>query len=324
MIKMGLIGLGSMGLNHLRILKIIKNVIHIYVYDKKHLDLIENDNHDKITIIRDWKKFVECCDAYIICTSTNTHLGIIKKLPFSNKKILVEKPIVSSSQEANELIALGSLDNIKVGYLERYNAAIKTFFQIKKLNELKINSVSIKRKSFASSRITDVGVITDLMVHDLDILKHLFGVDLTEDASNIQSYKVGNLRSEDICLAHFELCNGATKTLISLEASRISHTRERSMIIDTNSGYFVLDFLNQSLTMTEQNRNFRKNRSVQITDIPVLELEETTFLVRRNEPLYEELMSFCDFVNNNTDDGILASAEDALDTTNFAEHLINA
>ena len=168
--KIGIVGLGKMGQNHLReLLKNPKFTLNAL------FDVNQSLNLD-IPFFTNLEDFLATNnDLVILATPTNTHLELAKKLFSKVKTLLIEKPLALNLQEIKEIKTLANSyqNNVVVGFCERFNPAVLALK--KELKDEKIISINIQRYSAYPSRIVDVGVLHDLAVHDLDLLYFLTG-----------------------------------------------------------------------------------------------------------------------------------------------------
>ncbi|QOR05024.1 Gfo/Idh/MocA family protein [Campylobacter cuniculorum] len=166
--KIGIIGLGKMGQNHLKELsKNPKFTINAL------FDLNQNLN-SHAPFFQNLDEFLaQNNDCVIIATPTNTHLELAKKLFGQVKTLLIEKPLAINLKEIEEIqkLAISYQNNIAIGFCERFNPAVLTLKQ--ELKNEKIISINIQRYSPYPTRILDIGVLQDLAVHDLDLLYFL-------------------------------------------------------------------------------------------------------------------------------------------------------
>ena len=165
-IRLGIIGLGKMGKSHLNILSFLNSAEVVFISD---LDVKKYKNN-KFFFTKNPFTLLKEVDAVIIATPTFTHFDIIKKLGKKVKNIFVEKPLAQNFSEVKKIINFVKKNkiNLRVGFIERFNPAVESLLKIIKKNQ-KIISFDFTRANPLSSRIKDVDVVIDLMVHDLDL-----------------------------------------------------------------------------------------------------------------------------------------------------------
>ena len=173
-IKTGVIGVGSMGQNHVRIYDEVSNLIAVSDVDKKQgLRLSKRYNADYFA---DYADMLGKVDAVTIAVPTIYHEEVVERVANAGVHILVEKPLAPSVSNAKSMLTKAEMANIvlSVGHIERHNPVIK--YAKEKILEGewgKVITMSSKRVSLFPERIKDVGVIFDLSIHDLDILCYL-------------------------------------------------------------------------------------------------------------------------------------------------------
>lgn len=175
-LKVGLIGLGKMGRNHLRVLSMLKGVELAFIADTDG-DLAQKTAALHGTVgAADPTPLLNTVDAVVICTPTVTHGDYIKLAAAHVKHIFVEKPLAATLEEAREIAAFAKSNslNIQVGFIERFNPAVQALQVVLGKSE-RLISLDFTRTNKVSARITDVDVITDLMIHDIDLALYLNG-----------------------------------------------------------------------------------------------------------------------------------------------------
>lgn len=176
-VKVVLFGLGVMGMNHLRVLSILKDVDLLGVFD---LDFARAQKSAAAHRIKAFATREDALaakpDAVVICTPTSTHADYINFAAGSVKNIFVEKPMGVSPEEAQAVCALKESKglNIQVGFIERFNPVVQQLRNVLQSSG-KIINVDFVRTNKISARIQDVDVIADLMIHDIDLALYLNG-----------------------------------------------------------------------------------------------------------------------------------------------------
>ena len=232
MLNIAVIGAGHLGEFHIKLLKSSKlfNLIGFFDPNKSRVkEIIDKYNINFIEI----DKISSLVDAVIISTPTSFHYETAVKFLNNKKHVFVEKPITSTIEQANKLIEIKKNNKLigQVGHVERFNSA---FLSIKDaLNPMFIES---HRLSSYPSRGTDVSVVLDLMIHDIDIVLSLVDSKITKISAN--GTKIIS-SSPDIANARIEFENGCVANLTS---SRLSLKKMRKMRIFQTDSYISLDF----------------------------------------------------------------------------------
>jgi len=175
-LKVGLIGLGNMGRNHLRVLSMLKGVELAFVADANAEVAAKAGQLNGILGVVDPTPLLADVDAVVICTPTVTHADYIRMAAAHVKNIFVEKPLAATLDEASDIAAFAKEKglNVQVGFIERFNPAVQALKTVLDRTE-RVISLDFTRTNKVSSRITDVDVVTDLMIHDIDLALYLNG-----------------------------------------------------------------------------------------------------------------------------------------------------
>jgi predicted dehydrogenase len=275
--NLGVIGTGNMGRNHVRIYSELKEVDRVFVYDVDTRSAERAAQNFGAEACGSLRSLFESVDAVSICVPTKYHFDTAKEAIKSSVHTLIEKPITSTSEEGEELLKVipeGLV--VGVGHIERFNPIIK---EIKNLISHP-RYMEIRRHNPASSRITDAGVVIDLMIHDIDIVWN----ELFSGCDGAEMYSVGD---GDLCkkVAKVDGC------VVSLSASRVACRKIRTIHIEEEGVTIEGDFMNQEVYI------YRK--PVQYTESKGRYSQENIIekvLINRVEPLKEELKIFIDCV----------------------------
>lgn len=233
-LKIGVIGAGHLGKLHIKMLKNIDNADLIGIYDINYKQAKEAAEEYKTKAFENLDDLLKEVKAVSIVTTTSAHYEVIKEAIKYNLHILVEKPITATIEEAEEVVKLANDKNLilQVGHIERFNPAL---LSLEKYN-LEPKFIQSDRLAQFNPRGTDVAVVLDLMIHDIDIILSLVKSEVKEiHASGIAvvSDKI------DIANARLEFENGA---VANVTASRISQKRMRKMRMFQKDTYITLDF----------------------------------------------------------------------------------
>ncbi|HEU5053322.1 MAG TPA: Gfo/Idh/MocA family oxidoreductase [Hanamia sp.] len=237
MLKVGVFGVGHLGKFHLNNWKEIKGVKLVGFYDPAELNAIEVKDKYGLKRFKDADKLIDACDAIDIVAPTTEHFDLCKKAILKSKHVFVEKPLANTMEEAREIVKLVKEANIKfqVGHVERFNPALLSA----KEYSLDPMFIEVHRLSQFNPRGTDVSVILDLMIHDIDIILSL----VKSSVKNVFANGV-NVLSEtpDIANVRIEFDNGCVANLTS---SRISMKKMRKMRLFQKDSYVGIDFLDK-------------------------------------------------------------------------------
>lgn len=237
MLKIGVFGVGHLGKFHLNNWKEISEVELVGFFDPN--DAAANEVADKYNLTRfsDSEGLIDSCDAIDVVAPTNHHFDICEKAIKKGKHVFVEKPLANTMEEARQLVKLATESGIKfqVGHVERFNPA---FLAIKDM-PLNPMFIEVHRLAQFNPRGTEVSVILDLMIHDIDIILSI----VKSDVKSISASGVGVLtETPDIANVRIEFNNGCVANLTS---SRISMKKMRKMRLFQKDSYIGIDFLNK-------------------------------------------------------------------------------
>ena len=281
MIKVGVVGVGSMGFNHARIYSEMRNVELVAIFDP-NLEASErvartyNTTYEnEIMSLINYHEI----DAVSIVTPTSTHYEIAKKFIENGIHVLIEKPVTKTNEEALELIRLAEENKVitMVGHIERFNPAIMKLKEIVGSNELgKIITCSIKRVGLYPPRINDVGIILDLGIHDIDLMNYLFNFGYNK-IKNINTM-AGKYRhsKEDYAVILLEYTNGEQGII---QTNWLTPYKKRTLEIIGSEGMVEVDLIEQSLQIITKER-------------------KCIIKVAKEEPLKNELDYFIDCIKN--------------------------
>ena len=264
MLNIAVIGAGHLGEFHIKLLKSSKlfNLIGFFDPNKSRVkEIIDKYNINFFEI----DKISSLVDAVIISTPTSFHYETAVKFLNNKKHVFVEKPITSTIEQANKLIEIKKNNKLigQVGHVERFNSA---FLNIK--NALNPMFIESHRLSSYPSRGTDVSVVLDLMIHDIDIVLSLVDSEITKISAN--GTKIIS-SSPDIANARIEFENGCVANLTS---SRLSLKKMRKMRVFQTDSYISLDFDSGSSEIIKiKNFDGKNNYAMTIHDSEGVEKE---------------------------------------------------
>lgn len=234
-IKVGVIGTGHLGKIHTKLFKEVENCELVGIYDRD-LELAKQvGNEFNIRTFDDLEKLLDEVDAVDIAATTSAHYDLVKQAFAKNKHVFVEKPITAQIWEAEELIKIADEKKLtlQVGHIERFNPALIS------LEKYHLDPLFVQTDRLAqfNPRGTDVAVVLDLMIHDIDIILSL----VKSEVKNISASGVPVVSDNiDIANARIEFENGA---VANVTASRISQKKMRKMRMFQRDAYISLDFI---------------------------------------------------------------------------------
>jgi len=252
-IKVGVVGVGHLGKFHVQQYHNINNVKCMGVFDTNLKEAHRVSEEYNIKVYDFLEDLIKECEAISICTPTSTHHAVAKQALLSDCHVLIEKPITHDVEEAQDLIKISNEYNkiIQVGHIERFNPALS------ELNLDNINPTFIEshRLSPFNIRGTDVDVVLDLMIHDIDILLNL----VKSEINNIVASGACVLSNKiDMANTRINFANGC---VANLTASRISQKQLRKLRIFENNKYTNIDFLHPSQETYTLAKNKPKKQS---------------------------------------------------------------
>lgn len=275
-IRVGVVGLGRLGAIHAKIYSTLENTELCGICDIDKNTAKNTAETLKTTWSTDYKKLTDHkLDAVSIVTPTILHYEIAKFFLQNKINVLIEKPITKTLKEASDLIKIADKNRliIQVGHVERFNSAIQA---IEKLSN-KPRFIEVHRLGPFTPRVKDVGVILDLMIHDIDIVLGL----TKSKVKNIDALGMKILTDhEDIANARIRFQNG---TVCDLTASRVTSDSLRKIRIFQDDCYISIDYMAQEAFI------YRKINSRIVSEKIDLQKEA---------PLQKELASFIDCVAN--------------------------
>ena len=235
-LRVSILGIGKMGKNHLRVLSMLKGVVVAKIFDFNEDELKSVSEQYDVPYTLDAKEALEDVDAVIIVTPTSTHFDYFKLCVGKVTNVFIEKPLAESYAEAQEIKVLANANGmfVQCGFIERFNPVVAELKKI--LESTNVINADFFRTNRLSSRITDVDVVLDLMIHDLEVILHL----VSSPIASIDAVGVTVLtRHEDIANARLRFENGC---VANITASRISPDRMRKIRVFQEECYLSLDY----------------------------------------------------------------------------------
>ena len=247
MLKVGVVGVGHLGKHHARIFSGIENCQLVGVYDKVLDRADEIARQYNVKSFATYEDMLKEVDAVDISATTTWHYDLAKPALENGCHVFLEKPITSTKEQADELLKIADEKNLKiqVGHIERFNPVI-----LQCAEEIN-NPMFIESHRLApfTPRGSDVPVVLDLMIHDIDLIMSFVPSKIKE----IRASGVGILTpSIDIANARLEFDNGA---IANVTASRISMKRERKIRFFQKDAYISVDFQNKKVNLLKKSAN---------------------------------------------------------------------
>lgn len=267
--RVGVVGTGSIGKNHARVMSELPDVEFAAIYDANPATAAEIGERLGVRAVSSLDEFAALVDAATIATPTPTHFPIAKFLMEQGKHCLVEKPITENTRDAKELADLAQRSGLvlQVGHIERFNPVLSAL-------EARLTCpqfIEAHRLSPYPNRSIEIGVVLDLMIHDLEIVLHL----VRSPVKYVDAVGIPVLsRGEDIANARIRFENGC---VANLTASRISPERMRKIRVFQKNAYLSLDYQNQT---------------GEIHRLEGGQILRETVEIEKDEPLKREIASF--------------------------------
>lgn len=293
-INLAIIGIGHLGSRHLKVASDLNNKINLIgICDIKATRTKKLAAHYNVPFYKDFRHLAGKVDAVVICVPTLYHYEISKFFLNNNVHTFIEKPITQTIKQAESLISLADKHKCKlqVGHVERFNSA---FMAIKHFAKNPL-FIECHRLNFFPNRSLDIGVVMDLMIHDIDIILGL----IPSEVKNIHAVGVNVLTSlEDIASSRIIFKNGC---VCNLTASRVSDEVMRKIRIFLPDAYISLDYVKQEAFIFK-----KKGKLILKHALPI----------QKEEPLKQEIEAFIDSVSHNTP--VVVSGLDALKALTLA------
>jgi len=277
-VKVGVAGVGHMGKEHARIYSELPEAELVGVHDSNPDTARKIAAKCKTRAFATLEEMIQAVEAASIVTPTTTHWAIAEPFLRLGKHLLVEKPIAMDTAEARKLVDCAEKHGAKlaVGHVERFNPVLAALEE--RLGRPRF--IEAHRLSPYPGRSTDIGVVMDLMIHDLEIILHLVRSPVTSvDAVGVPVLSKG----EDIANARIRFANGC---VANLTTSRISPEKLRKIRVFQDDAYLSLDYMKQEGEIYK-----RLDGKITRDKIPVM----------KGEPLKNQLSEFLQNVRENTD-----------------------
>lgn len=275
-VKVGVIGVGHLGMHHARVYTEILGSRLVGVMDTNEERAHTIAGSLGVPAYTDLETFLneKRPDAVSIVVPTQYHFEVAKKIMERGIHVLVEKPVTQTVGEAEKLLAMAMEKDLilQVGHIERFNSAVQHVREF--IGDPYF--IQTRRMGPFSPRISDVGVVLDLMIHDVDIILSMINSELVSISAMGRCVRTDH---EDVATAQLEFANGAIAQIL---VSRVSEKRERVMEIMEAERYVTVDFGAQDISVQRSVRQSGGNL-IEIVEHPVFP---------KMEPLKLELQHF--------------------------------
>ena len=286
--KIGVVGAGHLGRHHIKHLSKHSDVEFVGVFDVNKESLKNICSEFSVDPIENLENLIDSCDGVHIVTPTNTHFDIAKKFLKNKKDVFVEKPMTNTVDEALSLVSLAKKHELilQVGHIERFNPTIN------KLKELVDNPhyIEIERLAPFQARGTEVPVVLDLMVHDIDLILEM--VDSPLESIQASGAKMMS-NTIDLAHAHIKFKNGV---VANLKSSRIAQGYVRKIRTYQKGFYSITDLMIPQIELyglEHHNMFSEKVKSQEVeTNSGSKKLYYEKFVPENKDALLEEINDF--------------------------------
>lgn len=326
-VKVGLVGVGYLGSRHLRHLINLNQAEIVGVWDIDP-QARTNAQEQGIKAFSGLDTLIPNVEAMVVATPTSTHYEIGRKVLEANRHLFIEKPLASSVIQGQELVELAKERGLvlQVGHIERFNSALRSLHNFK----VKPHFIEGHRLALWNPRGSDVAVVLDLMIHDIDLVLTLMG----ENPVRILASGVGVVTTSlDIANARLEFSQGR---VANLTASRISLKRMRKLRLFGEKEYISLDMEKGTCEVVKvSTRNGEKISPLIADDVSPSPSEvlyqysyqDTTYTISRQmiendgkDAMELELISFIETIKGYRGTG--ATGQEALNALIVAEEIV--
>lgn len=308
-LRIGVIGTGAMGKNHVRVLSGLK--------DRCRLDgVFDTDAERAAMIAREFgtkpfptlKMLIDSLDAAVVAVPIFAHYDVVKQCLEQGVHVLVEKPMTATIEEAEKLRDLATEKGLKlqVGHIELFNPTIRVLNNI--LQQEELIAIDIQRLSPFEERVKNIDVIMDTMIHDLYILSYLAG----RDPVSCTAYGRTLHQHLNHVVATFQYADGLIATLT---ASIVTEEKVRTIRVVTKKAYVQADLMDKKILISRSTNFFLSNHDCDYKQQNIIE----KVIVPPYEPLREQLIHFIDCIR--LDKTPLVAADQGLETLRMAEEV---
>jgi predicted dehydrogenase len=313
-VRIGVIGTGVMGERHCRVCANLPRVNLVGIADLDEMCGQEVADRYQTTYYRDCGQLLPKLDAVTIATTTDSHFDLAKACLEQGLHVMVEKPFTETIEQAQQLIQIAEERDLvlQVGHIERFNPA---FLELKNVTEaMHLIGVTMRRLSPFDLSNTDVDVIRDLMIHDLDLAVDLVGSSIEGLSAWGRSISTAGI---DHAVANLSFRGGP---IVTLFASRVTEQKVRTVEVIAEGAYVEADLLNKSVLV------HRRTFPQYLDNHNITKYHQESIIERIHVPMFEPLMlelrHFVDCVRENRPSQVPGS--DGLRALQLAETVAQA
>ena len=323
-LRAGVIGLGAMGANHVRVYGEMQDVDLVAVADVDETRVAAATAGRGVAGYADYGRMLDeqPLDLVSVAVPTLAHLEVASAAIERGIATLVEKPLAATIEEGRALRDLAARAGVPltVGHVERFNPAVIELKRRLRAGEAgRVFQVHARRVGPFPERVRDVGVALDLAPHDIDVMRFLLESDITR--VHAETEQRINTEHEDMLLGMLRFANGVVGVL---DVNWLTPTKIRELSVLGERGMFVVDYLARSLTFFENDHHqheepagWAARHTKGVSEGPVREIA-----IEKREPLRVELEAFADAVRSGGPAPV--SPDDALAAMEAAEALVRA
>jgi len=319
MLKIGVLGAGHLGKIHLKCLQLTEGIYDLLgFYDADAENAAQVSKDFGITLFDSVDALIDAVDVVDIVTPTPTHFALAAQVIQKGKHVFIEKPLTHTVAEARELLKLKEKHGVKVqvGHVERFNPALLS------IADMELNPMFIEGHRLATfnPRGTDVSVVLDLMIHDLDIVLNL----VNSEVVNVKASGVSVVsETPDISNARIEFANGC---VANLTASRLSLKQMRKVRFFQSDAYVSLDFLEKQVQVVRlyDEKDVAEAKKAMLMELPTAKgkkfLDVSMPDIEPVNAIKLELETFAESIMQNTEPRV--SIEDGYQALELAHQII--
>jgi len=312
-IRTGVIGAGLMGQNHARVYSEISNLVGISDVDEEQGNLVAK--RFGVEFYKDYRQMLSSVDAVTIAVPTILHREVAEEVASCGVNLLVEKPLAGDVKDAQAIISSAEKNGVilSVGHIERHNPVVSFLHKALKVGKWgNLVNMSARRVSRYPFRVKDIGVVHDLAVHDLDIMRYLSGGEI----NRVNAFG-GSMESPngdiDYASIILEFDNGI---LGHCDVSWLTPMKIRELVLTFNKAYVVADYMKQEVKVYQSSiaappsNLYKVDHDVKLDNINL----------EKKEPLKQELLNFLKSINQ--EEQLIVTGNDGLEVVKAADNIM--